>query len=173
MQVNPTFGGSPSSVRAADQHNILWRVMATSADAGALIARLALGIVMFPHGMQKLLGWFGGQGFGATMGMFTSHMHVPAFLAVLAILAEGLGSLGLLTGLLGRIAAFGVCCNMVVAVSIVHVNNGFFMNWMGNQKGEGFEYHLLAIGLALVVMVRGSGMFSLDRWITTRETTPV
>lgn len=141
----------------------LVRVVATPTDYTALLARLALGIVMFPHGAQKALGWFGGYGFTGTMGFFTQQMHIPAPFALLAIAAEFLGSLGLITGLLGRVAAFGVLCNMVVAMLTVHLANGFFMNWFGQQKGEGIEYFILAIALALVVIVKGSGAISLDR----------
>lgn len=133
-----------------------------------LIVRLGLGIVMFPHGAQKVLGWFGGYGFAATMGMFTDKMHVPAVFAVLAILAESAGSLGLLTGCLTRIAAFGVLCNMAVAVIMVHSANGFFMNWTGQQAGEGFEYHILAIAMALALIVAGGGKGSVDRAIASR-----
>jgi putative oxidoreductase len=141
------------------------RLLATD-DAWALaVARLALGLVMFPHGAQKMLGWFGGQGFTATMGFFTSQ-GIPAPLAFLAIVAEFFGSLGLIVGLLGRVAAFGIFCVMVVAILAVHLPNGFFMNWSGKQAGEGFEYHLLAIGLALAVMVGGSGTLSFDRALT-------
>lgn len=127
-----------------------------------LIARLALGIVMFPHGAQKALGWFGGYGFTGTMGFFTQTMHIPAPLAFLAIAAEFAGSMGLIVGCLSRIAAFGIASNMVVAILTVHAANGFFMNWDGSQKGEGFEYHLLALGLALIVIVYGAGKASLD-----------
>lgn len=134
------------------------------------IARLALGVVMFPHGAQKVLGWFGGYGFSGTMGFFTNQMHIPAVFAFLAIVAEFAGSLGLITGLLSRVAAFGIAVNMVVAVATVHGANGFFMNWYGNQKGEGFEYHLLAIGLALIVIVAGAGKLSIDRALTRGKT---
>lgn len=127
-----------------------------------VIARLALGLVMFPHGAQKVLGWFGGYGFSGTMGFFTGTMHIPALFAFLAILAEFAGSLGLIVGLFGRVAAFGIASVMAVAILMVHLTHGFFMNWYGNQKGEGIEYHLLAIGLALIVMISGSGRFSLD-----------
>ncbi len=126
------------------------------------IARLTLGAVMFPHGAQKVLGWFGGYGFSGTMGFFTNQMHIPAVFAFLAILAEFAGSLGLITGFLSRVAAFGIAANMLVAVVMVHCANGFFMNWFGNQKGEGFEYHVLAIGLALIVMIAGAGKLSVD-----------
>ncbi len=133
-----------------------------------LAARLTLGLVMFPHGAQKALGWFGGYGFSGTMGFFTQSMHLPAPLAFLAIAAEFLGSLGLIVGLFSRLAALGIAANMVVAILTVHAANGFFMNWAGNQKGEGFEYHLLALGLALIVMVQGAGAASLDGLIAPR-----
>lgn len=138
----------------------------TNDNAGSLIARLTLGLVMFPHGAQKMLGWFGGHGFAGTMGFFTGTMHIPAFFAFLAILAEFAGALGLVVGLFGRVAAFGIACVMGVAIVMGHAANGFFMNWYGNQSGEGFEYHLLAIGLALIVMVCGSGKASLDRVVS-------
>jgi putative oxidoreductase len=132
------------------------------------LARLTLGIVFFPHGAQKVLGWFGGYGFSGTYNYFTQQAHIPAVFAVLAIAAEFLGSLGLITGFLSRIAAFGIAVNMVVAVAMVHAQNGFFMNWFGNQKGEGFEYHILAVGLALIVMIYGAGKASADALIAGR-----
>jgi putative oxidoreductase len=90
-------------------------------------------------------------------------MHIPAIFAFLAICAEFLGGIGLIVGTLGRIAAFGIACNMVVALLLVHAQFGFFMNWTGQQKGEGIEYHLLAIAIAIVLMIKGSGAFSVDR----------
>lgn len=142
----------------------MWkRLIATGDSTTALILRLALGIVFFPHGAQKALGWFGGGGFSGTMHFFTDGMHIPAPFALLAIAAEFLGSLGLITGFLTRVAAFGIFCNMVVAILTVHLHNGFFMNWMGNQAGEGFEYHLLAIGIAITLMILGGGTLSVDR----------
>ena len=128
-----------------------------------LLLRLFLGIVFFPHGAQKVLGWFGGYGFTNTMGFFTQQMHIPALFAFLAIAAEFAGSLGLSLGLLTRIAALGIFANMLVAVAMVHGKIGFFMNWAGNQTGEGFEFHLLAIGMALVLMLQGGGRLSADR----------
>lgn len=138
----------------------------TNDSFAPVIARLALGIVMFPHGAQKALGWFGGYGFHGTMGFFTDKMHIPAPLAFLAIAAEFAGSIGLILGCLSRVAAFGIASNMVVAILTVHLANGFFMNWFqAPDKGEGFEYHLLAIGLALIVMIYGAGKASVDRAI--------
>ena len=130
-----------------------------------LIARLALGLVMFPHGAQKMLGWFGGYGFGGTMNFFTGQLHIPTLFAFLAITAEFAGSIGLVTGFLSRVSAFGIAVTMLVATLMVHASNGFFMNWAGNQKGEGFEYHLLALGLALIVILAGGGKWSVDSWL--------
>ena len=139
------------------------KLIATTDDAAPLIARLVLGLVIFPHGAQKALGLFGGPGISGTIGFMHGMMHIPVVLVYLAIAAEFLGSLGLIAGFLGRVAAFGIACNMLVAIFTAHMGNGFFMNWGGTQKGEGFEYHLLAIGLALIVMVYGSGRASVDR----------
>jgi len=133
-----------------------------------LAARLTLGLVMFPHGAQKALGWFGGYGYSGTMGYFTQSMHIPAPLAFLAIAAEFAGSICLILGLFSRLAAAAIAANMIVAIFMVHAANGFFMNWTGNQKGEGFEYHLLAVGLALIVLVQGAGAASLDGLIAPR-----
>jgi len=139
------------------------KIINTTDDPTLTALRLVLGVIFFAHGAQKALGWFGGYGYTGTMGFFTSQMGIPAPLAFLAIAAEFLGGLGLIFGLLGRVAAFGIISNMVVAISMVHFQNGLFMNWAGNQKGEGFEYHLLAIALGLAVLIKGSGAFSLDR----------
>ena len=139
------------------------KLISTSDDFTLTLVRLVMGVVFFAHGAQKMLGWFGGYGFHATMGFFTQGMHIPAPFAFLAICAEFFGGLGLIVGLLGRVAAFGIVLNMLVAIFTVHIHNGFFANWSGQQKGEGFEYHLLAIALGLVVIVKGSGALSIDR----------
>jgi putative oxidoreductase len=141
---------------------MLRKLMSTTNDPVLAVLRLILGIIFFAHGAQKTFGWFGGYGFTGTMGFFTNMMHIPAPFAFLAICAEFLGSIGLILGLLGRIAAFGIACNMIVAVVMVHWQFGFFANWSGNQKGEGFEYHVLALGIALAIMIKGSGAFSVD-----------
>jgi len=142
------------------------RIAETTNDYAITILRLVMGLVFSAHGAQKMLGWFGGYGFSGTMGFFTHQMGIPAPFAFLAICAEFFGGLGLLIGFLSRIAAFGIICNMLVAVALVHAANGFFMNWAGNQKGEGFEYHLLAIASALVIIIRGSGALSVDHFMT-------
>ena len=143
-------------------------IFKTNSSLAPLAARLVLGFVMLPHGLQKVFGLFGGHGFTATMNSFTTMMHIPVVFAFLAIAAEFAGALGLIVGLFSRVAAFGIATVMAVAIITVHSANGFFMNWMGSQKGEGFEYHLLAIGLALVIMIQGAGKASLDGLIASR-----
>ena len=138
-------------------------IIETKDDYAALVLRLMLGIVFFVHGSQKVLGWFGGYGFTNTMNAFTQKMHIPFVFALLAIAAEFLGSIALLMGLFTRIAAFSIATVMVVAVGLVHWQNGFFMNWSGAQKGEGFEYHLLVIAIAAALMIKGGGSFSIDK----------
>jgi putative oxidoreductase len=128
--------------------------------------RLVLGVVFFAHGAQKTLGWFGGYGFSGTMGFFTQQLGIPAPLAFLAICAEFLGGIGLVVGFLTRVAAFGIFCNMVVAVFMVHQRFGLFMNWSGAQKGEGIEFHLLALAMAAAIMIAGAGAFSIDGFLS-------
>lgn len=147
------------------------KLFATDDDTATALLRLVLGVVFFAHGAQKMLGWFGGYGFSGTMGFFTGTMHIPAPLAFLAIAAEFFGGLGLILGFLTRIAAFGIAVNMVVAIAMVHSGFGFFMNWSGTQKGEGIEYHLLALAATVLLMIRGAGAFSVDRAIATASPT--
>jgi putative oxidoreductase len=142
------------------------RLIATGNDHTLALARFVLGIVFFLHGSQKALGWFGGYGFHGTMQFFTHTMGIPALFAFLAITAEFLGGLGLIVGFLSRIAAFGISVDMLVAVLLVHLRNGVFMNWAGTQKGEGYEFHLLAIVLCILIMVKGAGALSVDRALT-------
>ena len=140
-------------------------LLATDRDPTALVLRVGLGLVMFPHGAQKLLGWFGGYGFGGSMHFFTATLGIPFIFGLAAILAESLGALGLLTGLFTRVAALAIAVDMAVAALMVHVHNGFFMNWSGQQAGEGIEYHILAVTLALAIIVKGGGLWSLDGWL--------
>jgi putative oxidoreductase len=103
------------------------------------------------------------------MGFFTGVLHIPTPFAVLAIFAEFFGGLGLIVGLLTRVAAFGIGVNMLVAILAVHAANGFFVNWSGTQKGEGYEYHLLVLAIVAYLLIRGAGAFSLDGALTTRK----
>lgn len=150
---------------------MLRKLFATDDNTATAILRLVLGVVFFAHGAQKMLGWFGGLGFSGTMGYFTAAMHIPVPLALLAIAAEFFGGLGLILGFLTRIAALGIATNMVVAIATVHSAFGFFMNWAGTQKGEGFEYHLLVLSMTAFLMIRGAGAFSVDRAIATASPT--
>ncbi len=143
------------------------RILGTDNDPVGLIMRLALGLVMFPHGAQKALGWFGGHGASATIQSFAK-LGMPLPLTVLVLAAELGGSLLLIVGFLTRVAAFGIGCVMLSAILLVHGHVGFFMNWAGSQKGEGFEYHLLALGLSIGLMIKGGGALSVDRAITRR-----
>lgn len=133
-----------------------------------LILRLTLGLVMLPHGAQKLLGWFGGFGFSGTMGFFTDVMHLPWMIAFLVIMGEFFGSLGLLVGFLTRFSAASLAVIMVGAIMTTHIPHGFFMNWFGKQQGEGYEYHLLVIGIAAALLLTGAGKWSVDQKIAER-----
>jgi putative oxidoreductase len=142
------------------------KLLNTDNDFMLSMIRVVLGVVFFAHGAQKMLGWFGGDGFSGTMAFFTQQLGIPSVLAFMAIVAEFFGGLGLLVGLLSRVAACGIACNMLVAITMLHIHNGFFMDWFGTQQGEGIEYHLLALALALTVIVRGAGAYSLDRFLS-------
>ena len=148
--------------------SFLTTLIKTNDGIGPLLLRLALGGIMFPHGAQKVLGWFGGYGFSGTMGFFTDTLHVPWLFAVLAIAAEFLGALALIAGLFTRLAAAGIAATMAVAAMMVHTQHGFFMNWSGAQKGEGFEYHLLAIAIAGALIVQGGGKWALDSLVVRK-----
>jgi putative oxidoreductase len=148
--------------------SFLDRLLSTDRSHTLLVQRVALGLIMFPHGAQKLLGWFGGYGYAGTMGFFTETMHLPAPLAFLAILAESLGAIGLALGAGTRVAALGIVSVMLGAIFTTHIHVGFFMNWFGGQPGEGFEYHLLALALAVPLIVRGAGALSVDGFLAER-----
>jgi len=138
------------------------KFFATRDDLALTIVRIALGLAILPHGLQKTIGAFGGYGFSGTMGFFTQQAGLPVIVAFLVIVGESLGALGLITGFFSRLSALGVALIMTGAALMVHSQNGFFMNWAGSQKGEGFEYHLLALTLSVVVLIFGAGKFSID-----------
>jgi putative oxidoreductase len=145
------------------QAGVLARVLATPQELAPTVARVSLAVVMFPHGAQKLLGWWGGYGWSGTMGFLTGQIGLPAPLAAGLILLEFFGPVLLLAGLLTRPVALGFVGIMLGAIFSVHAQHGFFMNWSGAQGGEGFEYHVLAIALALVLVLKGGGRFAADR----------
>lgn len=133
-----------------------------------LILRLTLGLVMLPHGAQKVLGWFGGFGFDGTMGYFTLTLGIPWIIAFLVVIGEFFGSLGLLVGFLTRFSAASIGVIMLGAITMVHLQNGFFMNWFGKKPGEGYEYHLLVLGISIALTVVGAGRWSVDQQVAKR-----
>ena len=144
-------------------------LLGTDNDITPLFLRIGLGVVMLPHGAQKLLGWFGGHGLSGTMDFFTNVMGVPAVLAFLVIIAESFGALGLIVGFMTRISALGIGLVMAGAIFMVHLQHGFFMNWSGKQAGEGFEYHILTIAIAVALLIKGGGALSVDRAIAGNQ----
>lgn len=138
-------------------------MLGTSGDWVITIVRIVLGVVFFAHGAQKALGWFGGAGLRNTIQVFREQLRIPTAFALLAVAAEFLGGLGLIVGLLSRVAALGIAVIMLVALLTVHWKFGFFMNWYGDQKGQGIEYHILVLVLAMAVMIKGGGPSSLDQ----------
>ncbi len=138
-------------------------MLGTDGDWVITIVRIVLGVVFFAHGAQKAFGWFGGAGLQSTVRVFREHLQIPAPLALLSVAAEFLGGLGLIVGLLSRIAAHAIAVVMIVAILAVHRKFGFFMNWYGEKQGHGIEYHILVLALALAVMIKGAGAFSLDQ----------
>jgi putative oxidoreductase len=137
------------------------------------LLRVGVGATFAAHGAQKLFGWFGGNGFSGTMGFFTNVMYLPWLVAFLVIIGESLGSLALIAGFLTRFTAASFIVIMLGAIATSHWPQGFFMNWFGQQQGEGFEYHLLVIGMSAALVLAGGGKWSIDgvivRWISGRE----
>lgn len=157
--IDPASDGSTRNPLCA----IVSAITRTDTAVAPAILRLTLAAAIFPHGAQKLLGWFGGYGFSGSMGFFTGAMGLPWLLALGVILIEFFAPLMLVLGAGTRLAALGLATVMTSAMLLVHIHNGFFMNWFGAQKGEGIEYFLLAIGLALALLVAGGGRWSVDR----------
>ncbi len=145
------------------------KLLQTDDDIASLVLRVLIGVVMFPHGAQKLLGWFGGFGYSGTMGFFTANMGIPGVFAFLVIMTEFFGALALISGTLTRVAAFAVGFDMLMATILVHIPVGFFMNWSGKQQGEGFEFHILAIAIAVALIIKGGGRWSVDGLLSKRE----
>ena len=139
----------------------------TSNSPAQLIIRLALAVVIFPHGAQKVFGWFGGPGFSKTLQIF-SGMGFPTWSTVLLMITETLGSLFLAFGILTRLCALAIGASITICMSMYHVQYGFFMNWFGKQQGEGIEYHILVIAIALALVISGGGMLSADRHLERR-----
>jgi putative oxidoreductase len=153
----------PAGAIGHSEGSVIARLFATDNAWSSLVLRVALGLVIFPHGAQKLLGWFGGHGFAGTMGFFTETMHLPAVIAFLVILGESVGAVLLVAGFMTRFVALSLATIMVGAIALVHWPYGFFMNWFGQQPGEGFEFHLLVIAISAALVLSGGGRWSVDR----------
>jgi putative oxidoreductase len=147
---------------------MLKQILNTKPEISPLIIRLTLGCILFAHGAQKVLGWFGGYGFSSTMQYFTGEGHMHYITALFVILIEFFGSLMLIFGLCTRIAAVGISGLFIGIIYNVAAPNGFFMNWAGDKKGEGFEYDLLVIGMSLALLIAGAGTLSIDRKFSTK-----
>jgi putative oxidoreductase len=130
-------------------------------DLALLILRLTVAIVLWPHGAQKALGLFGGGGIAGTVAGLSGHLGLPAALVYLIIAIEFLGPIALVLGVLTRLVALGIAIDMACAAVLVHVPNGFFMNFAGNQRGEGIEYFVYAVGASLALVIAGSGRIAL------------
>ena len=145
---------------------MLLQILATDSNWVPTLARIVLGVIFFAHGSQKVFGWFGGPGLKQTLRTLTEFVGLPTIVALAAVGAEFLGGVGLILGLLGRISALGIVVNMLAAIIMVHGKYGLFMNWFGDRKGHGIEYHLLVIALAIVIIAQGSGALSVDRLLS-------
>ncbi len=141
---------------------MLLRILATDSSWVPTLARIILGIIFFAHGSQKVLGWFGGPGLRQTLRTFTEVMGLPKIIALAAVGAELVGGAALILGLAARISALAIAINMLAAIFMVHGKYGLFLNWFGDRKGHGIEYHLLALALTIVIIAQGAGAFSLD-----------
>ncbi|NER17572.1 DoxX family protein [Spongiivirga citrea] len=148
--------------------NTVKKLLTTHPNIGFSIARLTLGLVIFPHGAQKLLGLFGGYGYSATMESFTTQMGLPSMVAFSVIMIEFFGSISLVLGFFSRFWAVSIA-GMFMGIITTQLENGFFMNWYGNQAGEGYEFSLLVIGLALTIVVNGGGKWSMDHLISKKQ----
>jgi putative oxidoreductase len=146
---------------------MLLHILATDSDCVPTLARIVLGIIFFAHGTRKVFGWFGGPGLRKTLHHLTESLGLPTIIAVAAVAAEFGGGAALILGFLARMSALSIVVAMLAAIFMVHGRYGLFMNWFGDRKGHGIEYHLLAIALAIVIIAKGSGAFSLDRLLWT------
>ncbi|PJZ68478.1 hypothetical protein CH373_16805 [Leptospira perolatii] len=144
-------------------------IFKTNKDTSGLVLRLILALVFFPHGAQKVLGWFGGYGFTGSLQYFQGQ-GIPTIFVLLLFAAEFLGPIALVLGLFTRVSALGIGVAMSVA-ALVHLPNGLFMNWFGNQQGEGYEFHLLAIAIAAALVIKGGGLASLDGVLAEQKRT--
>lgn len=147
----------------ASQASLTQRILRVSSQQADLILRVALGTVFVAHGSQKLFGWFGGNGWNATIGFFNQVLNIPAPLAGLVILIEFFGGIAIILGLLTRPVALGLAATMLGAAFKVHLVNGFFLG-----QNNGVEYVFVLLLLSIYFVVKGSGVISLDGLIAKK-----
>jgi putative oxidoreductase len=142
------------------------QLLQTDNDYIWLLLRVVAGVIIFPYGMQKLFGWNGGPGIQGTLRQM-KHRNIPLFIGWLIIIGQSFGSVALITGFLGRIAAAG---NLIIftAAMITHIPDGWMLNWFNTKKGEGIEYFVMLLPILLIVLIKGSGAWSVDFWLLTR-----
>ncbi|MEQ9425151.1 MAG: DoxX family protein [Cyclobacteriaceae bacterium] len=138
-------------------------IFETSDSSAPVLLRIMLGLVLLPHGAQKLFGWFGGYGFTGTMGFFTEVMGLPWLVGFLVIVLETIGALLLIAGFATRLLAIAITFLAMGIMFTSHIQNGFFMNWFGNQQGEGIEYFLLWLSISVALILTGGGKYSIDK----------
>ncbi|SDD54327.1 putative oxidoreductase [Dyadobacter soli] len=131
-------------------------------NGSALFQRLFLALVLFPHGAQKLLGWFGGFGFEGSMQYFTGQAGLPWIVGFLVILIEFFGPLALVLGVAVRFSAAAIAAVMT-GIIVTTFHEHFFMDWFGTQHVEGMEFFLLAIGIAVSLVFTGGGSYAIGR----------
>ncbi|KAB2879255.1 DoxX family protein [bacterium] len=144
------------------------KIFATRDDSMLTLLRIVSGFIILAHGVQKLFGWFGGHGIGETMDSFEQWFGLPAFVTFLVILSDSVGALCLIAGFATRFMASSIAAVMIGAIALVHGKWGFYMNWYSERRGEGFEFHLLVLAIMIVLIIRGGGKASIDRWIARR-----
>lgn len=162
----PTQSLHPVSSKPRTRERLLGFLSTTDSAVPSLL-RVALGGVIFGHGLQKVFGWFGGYGIEGTMKFFGS-VGMPSVIGALVILSDFFGSLALIAGLATRFTAAAAAAVMIGAVLLVHLPNGFFMNWGGAPHGEGYEFHLLALAMAAALVIAGGGAASVDGWLARK-----
>ena len=150
---------------------MLRNLLRTPDDRVIAFLRVVLAVVVFPHGAQKMLGWFGGFGPSGTMGFLTTQMHIPAPIAMLVFVGEFFAPIALFFGFLGRLSALAIAIDFTTVAFKAHLQNGFFMNWGGQQKGEGVEMFILLVAMAIALLIRGSGAWSIDRLLVRDSAT--
>ena len=142
------------------------KLFATDKTFAPLIVRLLLAIVIFPHGAQKLFGWFNGSGFSDNMHFLTQTVGLPWAIGLCVIIIEFFAPLALIAGFATRISSAAILVVMA-GIIITQFKEYFFMNWYGTQPTEGSEFFLLAIGMCLSLMISGAGIYSVDGVISS------